>query len=149
VLVLEAEEVVRAYTEAGKNASVAPTAAFKALMDPLLGPLRKLNAQGNKPVVGKINRYPPVCTIVAGSNMVSKDTLKSAMEWLTAHFELLYVFAMPLLTAPAVGSLSEDLWKQQALEALDALDQVIVAISNHEFHTWHDTIKDGFAREAR
>ncbi len=59
VLVLEAEEVVRAYMEAGKSASVAPTAAFKAMMDPLLGPLRKLNAQGKKPVVGKINRYPP------------------------------------------------------------------------------------------
>jgi hypothetical protein len=44
---------------------------------------------------------------------------------------------MPLLTAPAVGSLSESLWKQQALEALDALDQVIVAISNYELHTWH------------
>ncbi len=58
------------------------------------------------------------------------------------------MFAIPL-TAPAVGSLSESLWKQQALEALDALDQVIVAISNHELHTWHDTIKDGHAREAR
>jgi hypothetical protein len=46
VLVLEAEEVVRAYTEAGKNASVAPTAAFKALMDPLLGPLRRVNRRG-------------------------------------------------------------------------------------------------------
>ncbi len=36
VLVLEAEEIVLAYIEAGKSASVAPTAAFKAMMDPLL-----------------------------------------------------------------------------------------------------------------
>ncbi len=120
VLVLEAEEVVRAYTEAGKNASVAPTAAFKALMDPLLGPLRKLNAQVNKPVVGKINRYPPVCTIVAGSNMVSKDTLKSAVEWLTAHFELLVRVRHAAAHGTGFGSLSESLWKQQALEGLTA-----------------------------
>jgi hypothetical protein len=148
VLILEAEEVMHAYTEAGKSVNAAPTATFKAVLDPLLGPLRKLNADG-KPVVGKINRYPPVCTIVAGSNKVAKDVLKDAMAWLTKQFELLYVFSMPLLTAPAVGVLSEKVWKEQAFEALDALDQVIVAISNHEFHTWHDMIKDGLKRETR
>ncbi len=44
VLVLEAEEVARAYMEAGKSASVVLTAAFKAMMDPHLRPLRKLTS---------------------------------------------------------------------------------------------------------